>query len=497
MAASPGNTLLAARSLDQALTAGDRALAVRAAQMLEGSSAAVPPARLTLMTEAVRTEDWKEANRHIDALAEDKVFAMLAPVLRAWIMFETRPSEALKMLSSGAEVAAPGSYVAEHRALMLLALGHEKQGLAELAQLTQVEGGRAQRLRIAAAALLADQGDRGEAAKLLEGQDPPMIAARALLAARKPIPGAIDDAREGIAEFLVRLAADIAGQSAPEAALTYARLATFLAPDNSETWLVTSDLLAASDEHQAALAALEPIAADDPFAAAARDGRVRLLAASGEREAALARAETQVRNAGATAAEWTRLGDLYATAERYDESAGAYGRALALAQSGQGERALWTLHLLRGSALEQGGRWPEAKAALEAAYKLAPEEPLVLNYLGYAQLERRENLVEAERLVREASRLRPDDSAITDSLGWALYLNGRLPQAIELLERAAAGEPGDPAIHEHLGDAYYSAGRRIEARFAWQAALVAAEDKDATRIREKIETGLTPQLASP
>ena len=110
---------------------------------------------------------------------------------------------------------------------------------------------------------------------------------------------------------------------------------------------------------------------------------------------------------------------------------------------------------------------------------------------------RRENLAEAEKLIQEASRLQPDDAAITDSLGWTHYIRGNLPRAIELLELAVAGQPADPAINEHLGDAYYSAGRRYEARYAWEAALLEAEEDAATRLRAKIEQGLTPELASP
>ena len=102
------------------------------------------------------------------------------------------------------------------------------------------------------------------------------------------------------------------------------------------------------------------------------------------------------------------------------------------------------------------------------------------------------------RLVAEASRLQPDSAEITDSLGWAHYVRGDYPKAIELLERAARGEPSDAAINEHLGDAYYSAGRRYEARYAWQAALVYAEDDDASkRIRSKLDLGLRPELAAP
>jgi Flp pilus assembly protein TadD len=155
------------------------------------------------------------------------------------------------------------------------------------------------------------------------------------------------------------------------------------------------------------------------------------------------------------------------------------------------------LWLLRGGALLEAGNWPDGKAALERAHKIAPDQPLVLNYLGYSQLERRENLAEAERLIREASRLQPDNHSITDSLGWTYYVRGNLPKAIELLEKAAAGEPGDSAINEHLGDAYYSAGRRFEARYAWEAALLYADEEPARRLRAKIQKGLTRELAAP
>jgi Flp pilus assembly protein TadD len=122
--------------------------------------------------------------------------------------------------------------------------------------------------------------------------------------------------------------------------------------------------------------------------------------------------------------------------------------------------------------------------------KLAPDQPTVLNYLGYAQLERGENMAAAIALVERASKLKPDDAAITDSLGWAYYLQGNIPQAIATLERAVAGDPGQTTLNEHLGDAYWSAGRRVEARWAWGVALVFAADDDAARLRSKIDDGL-------
>ena len=117
------------------------------------------------------------------------------------------------------------------------------------------------------------------------------------------------------------------------------------------------------------------------------------------------------------------------------------------------------------------------------------DRPAVLNYLGYAQLERRENLEEAEKLILRASQLRPKDSAITDSLGWVYYVRGNLPKAIETLERAVQGQPDEPTINEHLGDAYWAAGRRIDARYAWRAALLGADAPGSERLRGKIDFG--------
>jgi Flp pilus assembly protein TadD len=301
-----------------------------------------------------------------------------------------------------------------------------------------------------------------------------------------------------VAQLFVRVAIDINRERTTPLALALARLASFLAPENAETWLVTSELLAAEGHNDAGLAVLGRIPVDDPFAAAARQERVQLLVRKGEQEAALAEALEASARPQAGADDWTRVGDLYAALSRQAEAATAYGRALALAEADPlAKDQLWTLWLLRGGSLERAGDWEPAQAALRKALALAPEQAVVLNYLGYAQLERRENLDEAQKLIEQASRLKPEDPAITDSLGWLYFLRGDVPKAIETLERAVAGEPAEPTINEHLGDAYWTAGRKYEARYAWTAALVYAEEADAERITLKLDTGLSPAVAAP
>ena len=144
--------------------------------------------------------------------------------------------------------------------------------------------------------------------------------------------------------------------------------------------------------------------------------------------------------------------------KRHSEAADAYGRAIALAQAQGLQSELWPLLLLQASALEEADRWPEAKAALQQGLTLAPDQPLLLNFLGYAKLERGEDLDAAEAMIRKASELAPDDASITNSLGWAQYKRGKVADAIATLQRAAEKDPDQAEIQEHLGDALIQVG---------------------------------------
>jgi Flp pilus assembly protein TadD len=254
---------------------------------------------------------------------------------------------------------------------------------------------------------------------------------------------------------------------------------------------VTAELLGSSDRPEMALAELDRIRNDDSLASAARADRLQLLTRLNRTDEAVAEAEKSSRQRGATIDDWVRLGDLYTQLSRHSDASTAYSNALDLAkQDPEAKERLWSLYLLQGGALEQSGNWPQAKVALEQSVSLAPDQPVALNYLGYSKLEHHEDLAGAQKLIEKALALRPDDAAITDSLGWAYYLRGNLPDAIEQLERAAAGQPGETSINEHLGDAYWAAGRRLDARFSWRAALVHADKDEADRINRKIAYGI-------
>ncbi len=498
LALAPGNEVLAARALSQAIAAGDRTLALQAARLLESGGKLAPDGHLLLIGESFRTKQWKEAGRQIERLEQDEIFAFMTPLLRAWLAQGSGKGNPLALLQAGSGNALTSTYASEHRPLLLLAQGKAKEGAAALAPLLDDGSIRSQRLRIAAAATVARRSGRPEALALLQGEADALAEARRRLEAGKRLGGEIATPAAGMAELLGRMAIDLNGQEVPQLALSFARLATFLAPENAESWLIVADLLSGQDQHEAALSALAKVPREDVFAATAADRRMTILVAANRTDEALAEARKAAADGPSAIDNWTRLGDILNQSRRHSEAAEAYAKALDLVKAGgEAQHPLWALWLLRGSALTQAGDWTGGKAALEEARRLGPDQPVVLNFLGYSQLERRENLAEAERLIGEANRLQPGDAAITDSLGWAHYVRGDIAKAIELLERAAQGQPADAAIAEHLGDAYYSAGRRFEARYAWRAALHHAEGPAADRLRSKIDTGLRPDLAAP
>jgi Flp pilus assembly protein TadD len=183
------------------------------------------------------------------------------------------------------------------------------------------------------------------------------------------------------------------------------------------------------------------------------------------------------------------LGDLLRGKERYAEAEAAYSQAIA--QLPELDRRSWRLLYARGIAYERTGRWPQAEADLLRALELEPDQPFVLNYLGYSWVDQHLNLERAKAMLHRAVELRPEDGFIVDSLGWAYYRLGEHEKAVTYLERAVELEPGDPVINDHLGDAYWRVGRTREARFQWQRALIFEPEADLVpTIQEKLARGL-------
>jgi Flp pilus assembly protein TadD len=176
--------------------------------------------------------------------------------------------------------------------------------------------------------------------------------------------------------------------------------------------------------------------------------------------------------------------------ERYADSAKVLDQLI----DHQGGKAGWQLYYMRGVARQQSGDWPSAEADMKKALALNPDEPEVLNYLGYSWIDRGERLAEAKSMIEKAVAAKPESGPIVDSLGWAYYRLGDYKKAVDQLEHAAELEPADPDINNHLGDAYWRAGRKTEARFQWERVLTLNPE---AKLREEVEGKLKTGLSAP
>jgi tetratricopeptide (TPR) repeat protein len=221
-----------------------------------------------------------------------------------------------------------------------------------------------------------------------------------------------------------------------------------------------------------------------------------LLDALGKSDEANTRLKAIVAEHPNSAEALSALADLQRSRKNFVDSADAYTRVLGL--TGAGEKTQWAIYYFRGVDYERAKQWDKAEADFKKALELYPEQPLVLNYLGYSWVDQGLHLDEAFKMLRRAVELQPEDGYIVDSLAWAHYKLGHYDESVKLLERAIELKPGDPVINDHLGDAYWRVGRKLDAQFQWNHARDLNPDpEELPKILAKIEKGLPEAASAP
>ncbi len=481
LAGDATNQQIATRSYRQAVRSGDRALALRAARLLEAADTLTPDGTLFLLADAMSRGDWRDAEVRLTKIESVGNFAFLAPVVRAWIQIGVRSGDPLATLSTrsdGLSIA----YSRQNRPFLMLAAG-KPEGIEDAIVRSGLFGDRAMSMRISVASRFNALKLRDRALGILAGDEPDVVRARAAVSAGKPIGALINTPSSGIAHLYADVSADLLRDNVTAFALTMAQLAVFADPLLPQAKLALARALSASGSYDQALASL-PL--DGALASTSNDARFAILISAGRYEEALALSGTWVGKPNPSPSEFARYGDALAQLKRHREAASAFKRAI---DAQAARTAPWSLWFLLGREYDLAGDWPHAKLALSSAVELGPDEADALNYYGYTLLTSGENNAEALRLIERASRLRPQDAAITDSLGWAMFKTGKIDDAIATLERAVAGDPTIAEIGRHLGDAYWASGRRVDARYAWNAAMIQAEGDEAREIRARILSG--------
>jgi len=297
--------------------------------------------------------------------------------------------------------------------------------------------------------------------------------------------------REGLAEALFGLASSLRGDRTRQTALIMGRLTVHLNPSFPLAHILIAEILEADGRLKDANTAYLSLEANSPFLWPARLRVALNQNQLGDVDGAVENLQTMIRQHPDRLESYVTLGDIYRQAERYEEAEKTYRAAIDLI----GETIKphhWDLVYSHAITLERLKRWEEAEPLFLQALDLEPQQPHVLNYLGYSWVEQGRNLDQAQKMIEGAVSRRPRDGFIVDSLGWVQYRLGDYENAVINLERAVNLQPTDPTINDHLGDAYWQVGRYREARFQWQRAKSLDPDPEMLLIiRQKLEKGLS------
>ena len=453
-------------------------------------------AELVVATEALKERRYGAAIRQLGEISQDSFSGITAGILRAWALVgDNRGDEAQALME---QLGANGleDFLVFHRALMAEAAGDTDLALELGARAFEAEPYVA-RMAEVYARMLANDGQFDAARDVLdtfeaEGLSHPIIQAvrEAVDAGRRPGVFAAN-VQIGAAEMFHGIGVALSRDGSSDLALVFLRLGVYLDPGADVIAMSLGELLDNAGQHEAANGIYDAVPANSALKPMAVVRVAQNLDATGDRAEAIRRLRNIVATRPDDLDAVSVLGDLL----RYDEdflgAADAYGKALEI--SGGESPADWRFYYVRGIAYERAKEWPKAEADFLKALKLNPDQPQVLNYLGYSWIDQDMHLEEALGMIEKAVEAQPQDGYIIDSLGWAFYKLGRMEEAVETLERAVMLLPNDPEINDHLGDAYWKAGRKLEARFQWNIARSVDTDGNvAERVAPKLAEGLTP-----
>ncbi|MBT8410079.1 MAG: tetratricopeptide repeat protein [Alphaproteobacteria bacterium] len=488
--------------MENAITAylglGDVEAALPIARRLMQSGGNNQIANLVLVANDTAKEDWAQIIENLDA--GQSVGPLYDGLVRAWALVGMgRMTDALEQFDVVAEGRGVQDFGLYHKALALASVGDFEGANDIFGGAGGQPLGLTRRGVLSHVHVLSQLERHDDALELLTSVfgttvDPEFLALRAQLEASETIPfDTITTAVDGVAEVHYSIAGALSGEASDGYTLIYSRLASHLRPGHIDALLLSAGILEQLEQFELATAVYDKVPRDDPSYHAAELGRANTLERSGREDAAIEVLTQLSESHGHLPAVHIALGDALRQLERFGEAIPPYARALDLL--GEPAPNHWVIYFSRGIANEREDNWPAAEADFKKALELQPDQPQVLNYLGYSYVEMEENLDEALSMIERAVAGQPNSGYITDSLGWVLYRLGRYEEAVGHMERAVELLPIDPIINDHLGDVYWAVGRKREAEFQWLRALsFDPEEQEAERIRQKLEVGLDQVL---
>ena len=500
LADNPDDAEVANRAFLYTAASGDIDKAVELAKKVVDANADDRAARLALAVGELKHGNYARARAQLAASGKGPFTTLTLLLVDGWSAEGAGDIDtALKDMDALATAGGTPQLVTYNKALVFDLAGRDAEAEANYKAALQVSG-NGPRANEAYGRFLERHGRAAEAKALYEklkasdSLQPLADSGLARIAAGDKPDRLVNSPQEGAAEGLFSIAVALNDATSADIAILYLRLALYLQPDFDLAKIVLADRFETLKKYDDAITVYRSIDDKSPYRAAAivqvaiDEGRL------GNNDKAIDDLKDVVGKAPNDAAAWTSLADAYRSAGKDQEAVDAYTKAIALLNPP--DKDDWQVYFARAVCEENLKQYAATEADLNTALKISPNQPQVMNYLGYTWVDQGRNLPQALALLEKARALSPYDGYIVDSVGWAYFRLAKYKLAAEALQAAVLLVPGDPTINEHLGDAYWMSGRRLDARFQWNHALAFNTDPKAKAdIEKKLANGLDASQA--
>jgi len=497
----PKNSELLDRAFLSLVVGGDIEEAVKLGERVAQADKNDRVSRLVLGVNGIKRKQYPAARKDLAQSIRGPITDLTATLLSSWAM--TGAGDSKGAVAAIDKLAGPDWYAIfkDLHAGMIYDMANNQADAGKRLERAYKLDSSALRVVEAYGSWLSRNRSAAEALRVFDAFDkvlprhPLVVEAMNKLKAGEKLAPLVSNAQAGAAEALYGLGASLGRRGGEDLGLVYLQLALHLAPNHPLALLSLADLYESIKKPDLAINVYERIPTTSPLyrnAAIQMASNLDSLERAGEAEKRL---EGLIKQHPDDSEAIVALGNILRGHKKFAECADVYSKGIASIP--KPEKANWVIFYFRGICYERSKQWPKAEADLKKALDLFPEQPHVLNYLGYSWVDQGINLDEGMAMIKKSVQQRPDDGYIVDSLGWAYYRTGNYEEAAKQLERAIELKPEDPTINDHLGDAYWRIGRTLEANFQWAHARdLKPEPEELPKIEEKLKNGLPEETSS-
>jgi tetratricopeptide (TPR) repeat protein len=497
----PSNGELLDRAFLSFLVDGDVDEAVKFAERVAQADKSDRVARLVLGVNSLKRKQYASARRDLAQSIRGPITDLTATLLSAWGNLGVNDSKGA--IDAIDHLAGPEWYAIFkdlHAGLIYDVAGNQKEAGKRLERAYKLDS-TALRVVQAYGSWVSRNRSPKEALTVFETFDkalprhPLVVEAMDKLKAGEKLPPLVANVQAGAAEALYGLGASLGRRGGEDLGLVYLQLSLFLSPNHPLALLSLADLYEALKKPELAIKIYDRVPTNSPLHRNAAIQMAANLDSLDRADEAQKHLEALIKQNPDDLETIMALGNVLRGHKKFAECANVYSKGASAIQ--KAEKSNWVVFYFRGICYERSKQWAKAEADLTKALELFPDQPHVLNYLGYSWIDQGIKLDEGMAMIKKAVQQRPDDGYIVDSLGWAYYRVGNYEEATKQLERAIELKPEDPTINDHLGDAYWRVGRVLEARFQWAHARDLKPDaEDLPKIEEKLKEGLPDETSS-